>query len=347
MRHPRFILQIRQRGAALLMAMIIVTLVATLSASMVWQQWRATQVEGAERVRAQAGWVLVGALDWARLILREDGRNNTSDNLGEVWAMPLAESRLSSFLAADGDNNASEDDMPEAFLSGKVDDATAKYSLLRLLSADGEIDPKELAVLRRLCEFASLQPSLADGLAQSLHLARLATAADNPDVLAKLGGEQGRASAPLMPQTVDQILWLGLDAATLERLRPYVTILPLDAPGTVNVNTAPKEVIAAVVDGLDLARASRLVQTRQRNPFKSLDEVRTALGPAASSNGWDLSRLDVKSDYFEVKGRLRYEDNVIEQRHLVQRMVGSNDVVVRHQTRFSGLDTANGGGSPP
>ena len=34
-----------QRGAALLTAMIIVTLVATLATSMIWQQWRAVQVE--------------------------------------------------------------------------------------------------------------------------------------------------------------------------------------------------------------------------------------------------------------------------------------------------------------
>ena len=58
-----------QHGAALLTAMIIVTLVATLAASMVWQQWRAVQVEGAERARAQSAWILAGALDWARLIL--------------------------------------------------------------------------------------------------------------------------------------------------------------------------------------------------------------------------------------------------------------------------------------
>lgn len=174
----------------------------------------------------------------------------------------------------------------------------------------------------------------------------MALHADNPDILAKLGGEQGKARAPLMPQTVDQLLWLGLDAATLERLRPYVTLLPPDVAGsTVNVNTAPKEVIAAVVDGLDLARASRIVQTRQRNPFKSTDELRAVIGQKAPD--WDFGRLDVKSDYYEVNGRVRFDDNIIEQRNLVQRIAGSGDVVVRHQARFSGLDSADGGASPP
>ena len=65
----------RQHGAALLTAMIIVALVATLAGSMVWQQWRAIQVEAAERARTQSAWILSGALDWARLILREDAKN--------------------------------------------------------------------------------------------------------------------------------------------------------------------------------------------------------------------------------------------------------------------------------
>ena len=61
----------RQRGAALLTAMIIVTIVATLAAGMVWQQWHSIEVEAAERERSQSHWILSGALDWARLILRE------------------------------------------------------------------------------------------------------------------------------------------------------------------------------------------------------------------------------------------------------------------------------------
>ncbi len=323
----------RQRGAALLMAMVIVTLVATLSASMVWQQWRAVQVESAERVRSQASWVLSGALDWARLILREDARNGGGDHLGEPWAIPLAEARLSTFLASDSSNNTEQDDAPEAFLSGKVDDAQSKYNLRNLVGDDGEIKPDEVAVLRRLCEFTSLSPALADGLAQKLRQAVLALQGDDPAILAKLGGEQGRAQAPLLPQTVDQLLWLGLDAGTMERLRPYVTVLPEEAK--VNANTAPKEVIAAVVDKLDLARAGRLVQARQRTPFKTNEDIKLVLGQGP----WEFGRLDVESKFFEVRGRLRYEDNVIEQRHLVQR-VNNNDVVVRHQSRFSGLDPA-------
>jgi len=53
-----------QQGAALLTAMIIVTLVASLAAAMVWRQYRAVQIEAAERSRSQSSLILQGALDW-------------------------------------------------------------------------------------------------------------------------------------------------------------------------------------------------------------------------------------------------------------------------------------------
>ncbi len=98
-----------QQGAALLLAMLTVTLVATFAAASMWQQWRAVEVEAAERGRAQSAWILVGALDFSRLILREDARSGGNvDHLAEPWAVPLQESRLSTFLAAE--NNVSQVD---------------------------------------------------------------------------------------------------------------------------------------------------------------------------------------------------------------------------------------------
>lgn len=286
-----------QSGAALLTAMLIVSLVATLAAAMVWRQYRAVQIEAAERARAQSGWILLGALDWARLILREDARANRGepvDSLSEAWATPLAEARLSTFLAADKSN---ADDGPEAFLSGSIADAQARYNLRNLL-AGTEMPALELRTLQRLCESAGLPTSTATQLATALRAAHAAPT----------------ETAALRPQNIDQLIWLGLSRETIERLRPFVTLMPQPTP--VNLNTAPREVIAALADGLDLASAERIVQQRQSQPLKNLASA-LALMPEGVTLG--EQRAAVNSSFFIVGGRLRLDERVVEERWLVQR----------------------------
>ena len=289
----------RQRGSALLTAMIIVTLIATLAAAMVWQQWRAVQVEAAERARAQSAWILAGALDWARLILREDARTGGADHLGEPWAVPLAEARLSTFLAADKDNS---DDAPDAFLSGSITDAQSRYNLTNLVD-QGKVLPLELAVLDRLCLSLGLGSDMATRIANGMR-----------DASAPLGSASVSATAPLLPRSVSQLTWLGIDAQAMRQLEPYVVVLPVRT--AVNVNTAPREVLAAMIKELDLATAERLVQVRQRTPFKNLSEVQAQLSGLPALNPQQLA---VASSFFEVRGRLRLEDRVLEQSSLVER----------------------------
>lgn len=308
----------RQRGAALLLAMLILTLVATLASGMVWQQWRAIQVEGAERARAQSAWILSGALDWARLILREDARTGGADHLGEPWAVPLAEARLSSFLAADRDNNsAAEADDIEAFLSGSIADAQSHWNLRRLILADGKVAAAELRVLQRLCEQAGLPGDTAERIAQALRKAWTPGAA--------------LEEATIAPQRLSELAWLGIDADSLRRLAPWVALLPgIDT--RVNVNTAPAEVIAAAVDGMSLGSAQRLVQERQRTPLRELGVApgRTFFPADPLTN---LDGVGVNSRFFVVQGRLRLGDRVLEERSLIERR--QLDIVVLARERIN------------
>jgi general secretion pathway protein K len=297
------------------MAMIIVTLVATLASSMIWQQWRAVQVETAERARAQSAWILTGALDWARLILREDKRSGGADHLGEPWAVPLAEARLSTFLAADRDNAG---DAPEAFLSGSIADAQARYNLRNLIDQNKVLEAEQ-AVLERLCETAGVTSDVAGRIAAGLLKASQADA-DSPD-------------APLMPHSVDELSWLDIDADSVQRLAPYVVLLPARTP--VNANTASREVLAAVIDGLDLASAERLVQVRQRTPFRGMAEL-TKLMPGSVQP--PAGRLGISSNFFEITGRLRLEQRVLEERSLVERK--GLDIVPLRRERVNRQDTS-------
>jgi general secretion pathway protein K len=297
----------RPRGAALLLAMLILTLVATLAAGMVWQQWRAIQVEAAERARTQAAWILSGALDWARLILREDARTGGADHLGEPWAVPLAEARLSSFLAADKDNNsAADNDGLDAFLSGTIIDAQSRWNLRRLIDAEGKVVDAEQRVLQRLCEQAGAVSDCAQRIATAVAKAWAPPAAAGSD-----------SDATIAPQRLAHLAWLGIDGDTLKRLEPWVIVLPAsDTP--VNVNTAAAEVIAAAVDGMSLGSAQRLVQERTRQYMRDIAaEPTRSYFPADPKT--NLGGVGVSSRFFIVQGRLRLDNRVLEERSLIER----------------------------
>ena len=292
---------LRQRGAAILTAMLTVTLVATFAAAATWQQWRSIEVEAAERGRMQATWVLTGALDWARLILREDARSGGADHLAEPWAVPLQEARLSTFLAADTSGETSDAD--NVFLSGVITDGQSLLNLGNLVEA-GRISEPGLRSFRRLFDLLGLPAVELERLAENLRAAS-DISTDN-----RTAGQ-----APLQPQTVDQIVWLGVSPATAQALAPYVTLLPARTP--VNLNTATPEVIYAALNGINLADAQELVARRAVSPFRSLTEASRILpqhGPAFTEG-----TVGVASRFYEVRGRLRMPDGIVEERSLVQR----------------------------
>lgn len=294
----------RRRGAALLSAMLTVALVATFAAAALWQQWRAVEVEVAERARVQAAWLLIGGLDWARLLLREDGRSGGPDHLGEPWAVPLEEARLSSFLAAE--RNASADAGPEvldAFLSGQIVDLQSMMNVTNLVQ-DGKVSVDDMGAFARLFGLLALPQAQLDTLAENLRFA-LDTSVDG----------RPNPQAPLPPQRLEQLVWLGVPENTVAVLEPYVTILP--GRSAINLNTASAEVLHATVPALSMADAQRLVGARERTPFRSTEEARLAIG--AASNVFAGHGVDVATRYFEVRSRLRLDQLRIEERAMVLR----------------------------
>ena len=304
------------RGAALLAAMLTVSLVAMLAAGAAWQQWRTVEVESTERQHAQAQWLLLGALDWARIILREDARSGNADaptdHLAEPWAIPLQEARLSTFLAANSSSSAvnksvtngsstfsntfSEDALTqEVYLSGQIIDLQARMNVSNLLQGN-QIDLKSLQAFERLFEALSLPTAQLNTLAQGL-----------------VAAQQQKDGAPLLPQRVSQLTWLGLTPQTLNSLAPYITVLPTRTP--VNLNTAPPVVLFASVAGLSLADAKRLSDQRAQNPWSGLDAFQKAAGKPLSVDGTH----SFNSRFFEVVGRLRMPATSLVERSVVQR----------------------------
>ena len=317
-----------QRGAALLIALLIMTLVATLAAGMVWVQWRGIEVESAERARGQGEWLLTAALDWGNLILKSSVRNNhKEDDLGQPWATPLAETKLSSFLSADGSH--SDDGGPEAFLSGQITDAQSKYNLLNLTISGTK--NTEVDRLRILCEAAGISADVATTLAAGIRQSWDAVQQ------AKDATAQRDGTSVVMPTQVSDLAWYGLSPQVIKQLEPFVQLLPVIGTTLtpINVNTAPAEVLMAAFPSITRAQAQQVIQHRQSAPLLAGD-VDPAMGyskanPFAAPKDGPPRLDDVQSTYFEVYGQLRFEQHVIRERSVVWRKNASEVQVLRRE----------------
>lgn len=303
-----------QRGAAIVTAMLTVALVATLAAGSLWQQWRSIEIETAQRGRAQASWILVGALDWARLILREDARTSPYDHLAEPWAVPLEEAKLATFFATDG-TTTDDKDITQAYLSGRITDLQSRLNLRNLVD-NGKVSLVALRQFQKLFDLLALPDPELNRFAENLRFA-LDTSVDN----------QNANRAALLPQTFSQLSWLGLSPKTLLALQNYATWLPERTP--VNLNTAPAEVVFASIEEDDMALARRLVTARSLSHFKTLAEANRMLrdAPGQLVEG----EHSVASRYFEVQGRLRLDDLVVQERSVVVRDGGEVKVLWRER----------------
>jgi general secretion pathway protein K len=293
----------RERGAAVLLAMLVVAMVATVSAAALWKQWRTVEVEAAERARAQSFWILTGALDWARLILREDARSDSVDHLAELWAVPLQESRLTVFLSAEralGDPATT--DTGHAFLSGEITDLQSRLNVSNL-AAVGRISEPARHGFTRLFGVLGLPQQELFRMTENL---KRASDIDPDNVLA--------GTAPLLPQRTEHLVSMGLSLATLAVLEPHIAVLPGRTP--VNLNTASAEVIYSAIDGIDMADARRLVAGRRATPLRSIDDAARLL---AGTRNLHPGHFSVASRFFEVRSRLRLGPMVVEDRALVQR----------------------------
>lgn len=271
----------RQNGVAIVMVLLIVALATSLAAFMTTQQnlWQ-RQMES-QFDRAQARRIGIAAIDWARAVLADDARISNIDHENEIWAM-----RLPAMPVESGE------------VTGMIEDRQGLFNVNNLVR-DGVTSAPDVAQFQRLLEMLGLPGELAFTLSDWMDAdseMQYPGGAEDAYHLA-LARPYRTANRPLT-EFGELSLIKGFDGHTIERLRPFVTALPL--PGAVNVNFAPPEVLAAVV-GMSLADARMLVQQRGGHPFKDIADFRQRL-PHGGMQVPEGS-ITVSSQFFLVTGR--------------------------------------------
>ena len=266
----------RQGGVAVVFAMGVVALAAMAAAAiMVSQSTWSRQVElTTDHIQARA--VLLAGADWARAVLADDRRVSNVDHLNEPWAL-----KLPPMPVENGE------------LVGNIEDQQGAFNLNNLVT-DGKLNLLQVAHFRRLLATLGLPAELADALADWIDTDNQPQPRDGAEdaYYLSLNPPYVTANRPLID--VDELaLVRGFNGNVRARLRPFVSALPRNT--TVNVNTAPAEVIAAVIDGLDLGGAQSLVGQRNQTYFRSSEDFLKLLprGGETSAGG-----IGVSSDFF-------------------------------------------------
>lgn len=294
-------------GVAIITALLLTALAITIVASLFWQQQIQIRAVENQRLQMQKQWILRGAVDWATLILREDGKYSTIDDLTEPWAVPLADTSLDQYVQKEEDHALAQ----EAILSGAIQDAQSRLNLTGLATA-GKINEQQVLLFERLLSSLGIDTTLARLVANQI-------ASTQPNE----SGATSRLRYLGFQQVQDLFTVAGFTPAIVNSLEDYVIFLPRAT--AINANTAPQVVLSAALAPLSLADTQVLIVKRTQSPFHSLNELTAQL--SGSQTTINPQAITLSTNYFLVNGKISLRQNALQIQALVERN-GSNTEVV-------------------
>ncbi|MEC5388145.1 type II secretion system minor pseudopilin GspK [Uliginosibacterium sp. H3] len=309
----------RQRGAAILMAILTVALVAAVASAIVAEHGAAIEQLEGRSDQAQARWLARGAVDWARNVLQftkvrgqrelQTGNIDTLTGKWGEWAIRVPPTPVD-----------------EGELSGEIEEMSSRFNVNKLVNL-GVVDVAQQAIFLRLLVNIGLSESVADAMSDAV-----IDWMDADDRPRPKGAESAwyaeQRQVILPPQaallSINELLAVrGMTPALLERLRPHITALPSDAD-RINVNIATAEVLAAYIANLSLVQARKIVLDRQQRFFTTVADF-TARLPAG--NSYNATQLDVQSRYFQATGRATWGVASTHMQVLLRRDQGRPEII--------------------
>jgi general secretion pathway protein K len=297
----------RQSGAALILAILTVALVAGLAAAVTSDYGAAVESLSGHHDQVEARLLARGAVDWARNVLAESKRTGPGyDYAGQPWATRVPPTPVE-----------------EGEVAGEIQDLSGRFDLNALIDK-GTANPDQVAAYLVLLEEIGIAPNTAQDLTEAL-LAWIgavpATARQGESAwYAMQVPPRQPPFAPLVD--VDELaLVRGYDANLIAQLRPFVTALPFTAP--LNVNTASAEVLAAMLPGLSLSAARIITAQQMSAPFQDIGHFKARLNN--SSINVDATRFTVKSRYFLASGRAHFGEATTRMQVMLDRDGNNNN----------------------
>lgn len=287
----------KQRGVALLIALVVVAIAAVLSTGMIWS--RELDIRRTANITQgdQAMEYALGAEAWAEQILRRDYQANPgSTNLTQDWAMQLPP------LPVTG-----------GAITGHLQDLQGLFNINNLASSNAAQAAAALLQLQRLLVALNLNPQIANAVFDWVNAGNQPhfPGGAKDEYYSRLNPPYLTAEQP-MTSISELLLVNGVTPQVYAALLPYVCALPLQPPGAppatplqptaININTAPAPVLMTLTTGISADLAAGAVQARQQQPFQNAAQLTQLLGNIAIAPG--VPAPQTYSSYFRLTARV-------------------------------------------
>ncbi|MDZ7791973.1 MAG: type II secretion system minor pseudopilin GspK [Xanthomonadales bacterium] len=271
----------RQRGSALLIALITAALAAVIATVMLERGQRSLARSEALLATERSWQYARGMSIMARRMLEQAlAEGADASTLDDTWTAPF--------------------DVPGGMVQGRIVDQGALFNLNALAHPDGATANAAREAFGRLLEELGLNPIIADELADWLDGAVMPRPGSAANDWYARQDPPYRTAGVLLSNT-SELRWLrSVDQETWRALAPLVTALP-QPELRINVNTARPEVLAAVIDGLDVEQARRVIAD---GPYSDL--VRFAEHPVVAPviQPDERVRLAIRSRWYLAQARV-------------------------------------------
>ena len=282
----------RQRGVALITALLMVALVTIIAAGLVTRMNVAAHRSGNLWQDEQAWWYVIGVENWIAQLLQLEAENSDIDALNEAWAQPV------DYLPIEG-----------GALQGRVVDLQARFNVNNLANAN----TATLEQFQRLIEIVTETDAVT---AATIAQATKDWVDGDQEPTLPYGAEDGfylgqnpayRAANQAMANISELRLVSGITNEFYLALEPHVTALP--STTALNVNTATPANLAALAPGISPAAAQTLAEKRLETPWESVRDF----AQEDSLAGMEIPEqgLSVATGYFQVNGLISVDRGVL------------------------------------
>ena len=257
----------RQRGVALITAVLIVALATILAIDVTFKSM-VDQRRSSNLFAFDQGFeIALGAEAWAADFLRRDALESQQDHLGEAWAQTLPPLPIDEGIGT---------------VEGRLEDMQGRFNLNNLIFADGTTNEKAVKQLERILTMAGLEPTWAAMIADWIDADGNPGFPDGAEDTVYTGLDPPHLAANMPITRVSELMSLPeFGADRYRQLRPYVAALPVGSK--LNVCTAP----GIVLDSLSESQRQfslndkDLATRRAEACFPTLEDLRGTLGQAA------------------------------------------------------------------